>query len=47
MKLFIAFLLGCFMVGTLLWSAPTKRRIWAVIGLGLLASFGYYFMRQI
>ena len=46
MKLFIAFLTLCLLVGALP-RIQFRKRVWIVLGLCVITSIGYYFFRQI
>jgi len=47
MKLFLGFLIVCFVGGAVLWKAPLKKRLAWLAGLCLLVCAGYYFFNQI
>jgi uncharacterized membrane protein len=47
MKLWVLYILSCFMVGVLVWRKPGGTRIKILIGLGLFVCFGYFFLNQI
>ncbi len=47
MKLWIAYVLGCFMLGIVLWKQSNARRDWILIGLCLAVCFGYFVLHQI
>jgi len=47
MKLWIAYVLGCFVVATLTWNMRAQVRTWILIALGIGVLIGYYFLKQI
>jgi hypothetical protein len=47
MKVFIAFILICFAVGTLLRNRGLKTSIYLLFGLVVFVSIGYFFFNQI
>ena len=47
MKIFIAFILICFVAATLLRKRDLKTSIYMLCTLALLVSFGYFFFNQI
>jgi hypothetical protein len=47
MKLFIAFILLCFITALLLRKRDLTTNVWVLFGLSLLVSIGYFFFNQI
>lgn len=47
MKLFLAFLVICFVGGSVLWRAPLGKRLTWLVGLCLFVCVGYFFLHQI
>jgi hypothetical protein len=47
MKLFLGFLLVCFVGGAALWAAPLKRRVTWLLCLCLLICVAFFFFDQI
>jgi hypothetical protein len=47
MKVFIAFILICFVAATLLLKRDLKTSVYLLCTLALLVSFGYFFFNQI
>jgi hypothetical protein len=47
MKLFLAYILFCFIAGILLRKKPLNNRMWILFGICILVSIGYLFFNQI
>lgn len=47
MKLFLLFILGSFMLGTLLWRTGWSTRAKIVAGFSAFVCVGYFFLNQI
>ena len=47
MKVFMAFMLICFVAATVLRKRDLKTSVYMLSALALLVSFGYYFFNQI
>lgn len=46
-KLFLGFLLLCFIGGAALWKAPVSQRLIWIMGLCVLVAVGFFFFNQI
>ncbi|MCI0478480.1 MAG: hypothetical protein L0Y55_19735 [Anaerolineales bacterium] len=47
MKLWIAYVLGSFVVATFTWNLRAQTRVWILIAMTLGVLIGYYFLKQI
>lgn len=47
MKLFVLFLLICFLLGVTGWYSGKRQRHWVLLGLCLFLTFAYFFLNQI
>lgn len=47
MKLWVAYIVGCFVVAVLTWNMRTRTRIQILIAMIIGVMIGYYFFKQI